>query len=85
MKIDDIETAPCEIIIDIKDKRSFTISLNEGKNREVRKLFEVFGYTVKKLDRKAYANITNSGMNRGEYRHLKNIELVKLKRLLGME
>lgn len=85
LKIDDIETSPCEIIIDFKDRKSLTISLKEGKNREVRRLFEVFGYEVKKLDRKAYGSISSSGLARGEYRHLNQSEVLKLRKLTGLQ
>jgi 23S rRNA pseudouridine2605 synthase len=84
LDLDDFSSSPCEIILDYKDKNSLIISLKEGKNREVRRLFEIFGYNVKKLERKAYGNITNRGMKRGEYRHLTIPELKNLKKLTGL-
>ncbi len=85
VKLENFTSSPCEILMDHKDKKTLIISLKEGKNHEVKRLFEEFGYSVKKLDRKAYANITVQGMKRGEYRHLMNRELMYLKKLAGMK
>src|SRR5690606_26329961 len=78
-------TAPCEIFIDPKHGENLTISMYEGKNREIRRLFEKFGYLVKKLDRKSYGGITNSGMSRGEYRQLNKSEISALRKLVGLK
>lgn len=82
--IEDISFSPCEIIIDYKDPRLVTVVLTEGKNREIKKLFEYFNYEVKKLDRKAFANLTTSGLKRGEWRHLTKQEIRDLKHLVGL-
>lgn len=77
-------TAPCEIFIDPKHGDNLTMSMIEGKNREIRRLFEKFGYFVKKLDRKTYGGISNSGMARGEYRQLNKTEITALRKLVGL-
>jgi 23S rRNA pseudouridine2605 synthase len=82
--LDGETTAPCEIFIDPKNGENITMSLIEGKNREIRRLFEKFGYQVKKLDRKIYGGISNSGLARGEYRQLNKNEILSLKRLVGL-
>jgi 23S rRNA pseudouridine2605 synthase len=58
--------------------------LREGKNREVRRLFEALGYEVEKLDRTRFAGLTHRGMSRGETRALTNSEIHALKRLAGI-
>jgi 23S rRNA pseudouridine2605 synthase len=85
IELEDGKTAPCEIFINPSDKSKVTLVLFEGKNREVRRIFESLGYEVKKLDRKSFAGITASGLSRGEYRHLTKKEanaLLKLVKLL---
>lgn len=85
VELDDFKTSPCELFIDLKDAAKVTVIVREGKNREIRKLFEHFGYDVKKLDRKSYANLTTQGLSRGTYRHLTRQELIELKKLLKMQ
>ncbi len=82
--IEDVQFNPCEIIIEHKDPKLVTVILTEGKNREIKKLFEHFNYEVKKLDRKAFANLTTKGLKRGEWRHLTKQEVRDLKRLVGL-
>lgn len=77
-------TSPCELFIHPDDRTKVSIVLTEGKNREIRRIFEKFGYEVKKLDRKMFAGLTTQGINRGEFRHLTKEELLALKKLLKM-
>jgi 23S rRNA pseudouridine2605 synthase len=84
VELDDGVTAPCEIFIDVKESYKITMILQEGKNREIRRIFESFDYNVKKLDRKFFATLSVSGMSRGEYRHLTFKELRDLKKSVGM-
>jgi 23S rRNA pseudouridine2605 synthase len=84
VEIDVGTTSPCEIFIDPKDNSHLSITLREGKNREIRKIFEKFGYDVRKLDRKYFGNLSTSGMKRGQYRHLSRKEVNELKRLVKL-
>ena len=59
-----------------------TITIHEGKNREVRKMFASLGYKVIKLHRIKEANIELGNLKSGEYRRLKPHELVMLKNYL---
>jgi len=61
------------------------VVIKEGKYREVRRLFEAFGYDVRKLDRTVFAGISHSGMKRGDVRTLTPSEVRRLKRLVGIE
>jgi len=83
--LEDGKTGPCELFLDPEDNSKLTLVLTEGKNREVRRIFEHFGYDVRKLDRKFFAGITNKGLARGEYRHLERKEILDLKKLVGMK
>jgi 23S rRNA pseudouridine2605 synthase len=77
-------TSACEVFVDDRDRRNVTIVLREGKNREVRRLFEAFDYTVEKLNRRAYAGLTTRGLARGEWRHLERNEVASLRHLVQL-
>lgn len=85
VELEDGKTAPCFIFIEPTDNTKITIVLKEGKYREIRRMFEHFGYIVKKLDRKEFAGITNTGLKRGEYRFLTTNEINKLKKRIDMD
>ena len=61
------------------------VVIHEGKNRQVRRMFEVLGYEVQKLDRVAYGPVTKEGLGRGETRSLTRAEIRSLRKLAGME
>ncbi len=84
VELEDGMTSSCELFINPKDHSDITISLREGKNREVRRMFEYFGYEVKKLHRKYYANLDVSGMARGDSRYLEKKEILALRKLVGL-
>jgi len=55
-----------------------SITLTEGKNKQVRKMCEAIGHKVKKLTRVRYEFLTLEGVERGSYRPLKIHEVKKL-------
>lgn len=78
-------TQPCEIDMNDQGRDHLRITLYEGKNREVRRLFEHFGYEVTRLDRKFYAGLSSRGLARGEWRRLERKEVSALRRLVNLE
>jgi len=60
------------------------VVLHEGRNRQVRKMFEALDYDVRALDRVVYAGLTCEGMQRGEWRHLTKKEVAELKTLVKL-
>jgi len=84
VELEDGNTSPCEVVISPEDNKKIFLVLHEGRNREVRRIFEHFGYKVKQLDRKSFAGLSYSGLKKGEYRHLLRTEVNKLKRMLEM-
>jgi 23S rRNA pseudouridine2605 synthase len=78
-------TGQTEVVVEDKDRTHVQIMLREGKNREVRRLFEYFGYDVVRLDRKMYAGLSTRGLARGDSRRLDRRELSALRRLVGLE
>lgn len=51
------------------------IEIHSGKNRIVRRIFELLGYKVIKLDRVYFAGLTKKGLRRGEWRYLTEQEV----------
>ena len=84
VKIDDYVSAPLKIERCFqKQKASFLkVTIHEGKNREIRKLFETLGYHVTRLHRIEEAGIGLGNLKSGEYRRLKPYEVKKLKAYL---
>ena len=65
--------------IDAKNNHSLVeITIHEGKNHQVKKMFEAVGYLVDKLKRERVAFLTTDNLNSGEYRKLSNKEVSKL-------
>ena len=53
-------------------------SVQEGKNRQVRRMFEALGYEVMKLKRESIEDLTLEGLKKGEYRTLTIHEVKRL-------
>ena len=70
--IEGITYAPCKITIDSKQTSNawLTISLTEGKNREIRKLMASVGLSVARLIRLSYGPFQLGNLKRGEVREV---------------
>ena len=80
--IDGVKTSKSKARIlkyDKKTDSSFVeLIIHEGKNHQVKKMFEAIGYEVVKLKRERYAFLTLDGLKSGEYRKLSVKEIKKL-------
>ena len=85
VKLEDGVTAPATIVdLGFDDHNGITeveITIHEGKNRQVRRMFEHFGYKMHNLKRIAYGGLTLGGVKRGAYRELSYGEIKQLKSL----
>jgi 23S rRNA pseudouridine2605 synthase len=83
--LEGVKTLPCKIRVVGKDVEHKTtmlmIKLVEGKNRQVKKMFESMGHRVKRLHRISVGNIQLKGLRPGEYRRLKPQEVKELKNM----
>jgi len=80
------KTLPC--VIKYKHNKNHavvTITLKEGRNRQVKKMFEKFGYFVQKLHRAKYGNISVGNLKIGTWRYLTAKELKELNSLINEE
>ncbi len=79
-------TSPAEITdygFSTKSELSMVeITIHEGRNRQVRRMFERFGYTIHNLKRIAYGFLRLTGLKRGTYRELRHDEVRALKELV---
>lgn len=62
----------------IKNTSLVEVTIHEGRNHIVRKLFEKLGYDVMKLTRNKFAFLTDEGLKSGEYRELSVREIKAL-------
>ena len=64
------------------DKSLIELSIHEGRNHQVKKMFEAIGHEVVKLKREKYANLDLTNLKPGEYRKLSNKEIAILYSLI---
>ena len=77
IELDDGLTAPAEIYM--LDKDLVEITIHEGRNRQVRRMFSAIGCDVKRLRRIKFANLTLDGLKVGKWRELTAEEVAELK------
>ncbi|MBE7013312.1 MAG: rRNA pseudouridine synthase [Ruminococcaceae bacterium] len=79
--IGDFVTSPAvaDIIREEKDKSVVQITIHEGKNRQVRKMFEAVGHRVLKLKRISVGNVKLGNLKSGKWRELSEREIKILK------
>lgn len=61
------------------------LTITEGRNHQVKKMFEAIGHKVKKLTRIRFGNITTEGMSVGDVRYLTIHEVKQLFSLAKLE
>jgi 23S rRNA pseudouridine2605 synthase len=84
--LEDGKTAPAELeVIPGTKSREVIIHIHEGKNRQIRRMFESFGYEVDRLHRVEYAGLNVHGLQRGMWRHLTDKEIKHLKKLVSAD
>ncbi|MDP4093156.1 MAG: pseudouridine synthase [Bacillota bacterium] len=78
-------TSPAKVEITEKKKNSciLKIAIHEGKNRQVRRMFESVGYPVIKLERTSIGGLKLEGLEKGRWRHLNNEEIKYLTHYSG--
>ena len=76
-------TKPCRVLLtDTTDKLSkLKVTISEGKNRQIRKMFETIGKNITLLRRTQIGEIALGGLSRGEYAPLNAKELKYLRSL----
>ncbi len=85
IEIEPGKTAYADIqVLNMDNKKTeMQITLYQGMNRQIRKMFEYFGYEVKTLKRIQHATIRIDGLKRGEFKPIKPIQIRELKNFLN--
>lgn len=80
--LDDGMTAPADVeykdIDTAKNESVISITIHEGRNRQVRRMFEAISHPVIKLKRIAFGELLLHNLKRGLYRHLTKDEVKDL-------
>ncbi|NLY11903.1 MAG: rRNA pseudouridine synthase [Firmicutes bacterium] len=77
-----VRTLPADVQLFKKghNKSLVKITISEGKNRQVRKMFQAVGYKVTRLQRISFGPLSLGNLHRGTYRNLSSNEVNQLKR-----
>jgi 23S rRNA pseudouridine2605 synthase len=85
VRLEDGKTAPARVKLQTVDKKKQTaiveITIHEGRNRQVRRMFEAVGNPVLKLKRERYGFLTLQGLKVGDARELSPHEVKQLRTL----
>ena len=78
---DGVKTAPAQIVKTDETKTNawYEVVLREGRNQQIRRMFDSIGHSVIKLRRVRIGSITAEGILIGQWRHLKPAEVKRLK------
>ena len=80
--IDGRKTSKAKVRVKKYDKKTNTsiveLTIHEGRNHQVKNMFEALGYEVLKLKRERFAFLDVQGLKSGEYRELNPKEVKKL-------
>ena len=74
------KVSPCKGKL-LHDGMEVWLSIHEGKNHQIRRMFETLGFEVKRLERVAYAGLTAGDLRRGDWRYLSRKEVQELQHL----
>ena len=85
ISLEDGPTAPCRITFlrETRENAWMEMTLREGRNRQVKRMWEKMGYPVLKLKRVSFAGLALGNLQPGEYRALGPKELEKIRRMTG--
>lgn len=87
IELDDGKTLPAEVFIlnrsEKKNKTVLQITIQEGRNRQVRRMMEFFHCEVTRLNRIQYAFLDLGKLRQGQYRKLRMYEVRKLMNLVN--
>ena len=77
VQLEDGVTAPARVRVldEMPGRVRVEITIHEGRNRQVRRMFKAVGHEVLALKRTAFAGLTLEGVKRGKYRPLTETEI----------
>lgn len=80
--IDEVRTAPAkiELIEESSSNAWYQVTLYEGRNQQIRRMFDSIGHSVLKLRRVAIGFLRHETLRPGEFRHLREAEVKRFMR-----
>ncbi|KGE17866.1 pseudouridine synthase [Paenibacillus wynnii] len=85
INLEDGMTAPAELeykdIDEVNKEAVISITIHEGRNRQVRRMFEAISHPVLRLKRISFGDISLQNLKRGSYRHLTKDEINHLQQI----
>lgn len=83
--LEDGMSSPCEVVLPPGNPRKVILTMFEGRNHEVKRIFMHLNYNVRQLDRRVFAGISVQRLERGEYRLLSKKEINLLKKMVNID
>ena len=85
IEIEKGKTAYADVIVLEADNKHtmMQITLYQGLNRQIRKMFEHLGFEVKSLKRIQHATISLEGLKRGQFKPIKPQQIKELRNFLN--
>ena len=81
-RLDGRKLKPCQIeLVDKQGNPWFKVTLVEGKNQQIRKMFAAIGHPVHKLKRVQFGPLADPGLKPGRWRFITPAEVVALKNI----
>jgi 23S rRNA pseudouridine2605 synthase len=77
VELDDGVTAPADVRR--VGPNTIELTIHEGRNRQVKRMFEAVGHPVRSLHRSRYAGLTLEGLEPGRWRELEPSEVERLR------
>ena len=69
---------------DPSDSTKVALQIHEGRNRQIRRMFEAIGHEIVQLDRIQFAGLTLNGLKRGRWRLLKPHEVKRIRKVVRL-
>ena len=80
VELDDGITAPAKVRR--VGPHTIELAIHEGRNRQVKRMFDAVGHPVRRLHRSVYAGLSLGGLEPGQWRELEPSEVKRLRTLL---
>lgn len=83
--LEDGKTLPAEVVLvsrsTKRNRTELVLTIQEGRNREIRRMIEYFHFNVTRLNRISYGCVELGNLRQGEFRRLRMYEVKKLMRM----
>ena len=82
---DGVATADEAAYVALPDRHEVGLRIHEGRNRQIRRMFELLGHAIEDLERVNYAGLTTVGVRRGKWRRLQPHEVRRLRKQVKLK